>query len=85
VATIIGTIRVMETPEQIEELVSSKTQNHSNAVDSSREDEPKFDSAGFSIEDRMQGWDDYMANVDQDNQRYEDSHHCDDLDCNCSI
>jgi hypothetical protein len=36
------------------------------------EDEPKFDSAGFSIEDRMQDWD-------------EDSHHCDDLDCNCSI
>ena len=46
---------------------------------------PEYDSAGFSEADRMGSWDDYMASVDQDNQRYEDSHHCDDLDCNCSI
>ena len=45
----------------------------SKAIQSNQvEDEPKFDSAGFSIEDRMQDWD-------------EDYHHCDDLDCNCSI
>ena len=50
------------------------------------EDEgPEYDSAGFSVADRMEGWDDYIACTDQDNQRYEDSHHCDDLDCNCSI
>jgi hypothetical protein len=36
-------------------------------------DEPEFDSAGFSIADRF-GDDDE-----------EGSHHCDDLDCNCSF
>ena len=52
----------------------------------STEDEgPKYDSAGFSVADRMEDWDDYIACTDQDNQRYEDSHHCDNLDCNCSI
>jgi len=37
------------------------------------DDEPEFDSAGFSIADRF-GDDDE-----------EGSHHCDDLDCNCSF
>ena len=32
---------------------------------------PEYDSAGFSIADRM--------------QEEEQSHHCDDLSCNCSI
>ena len=32
---------------------------------------PEFDSAGFTASDRM--------------QEEEDSHHCDDLSCNCSI
>jgi hypothetical protein len=36
------------------------------------DDEPEFDSAGFSIADRF-GDDE------------EGSHHCDDLDCNCSF
>ena len=51
----------------------------------SEDEGPEFDSAGFSVADRMEDWDDYIACTDQDNQRYEDSHHCDDLDCNCSI
>jgi len=35
---------------------------------------PEYDSAGFSEADRRGSWDDYT-----------DSHHCDDLSCNCSI
>ena len=35
-------------------------------------DEPEFDSAGFSIADRFE-------------DEEEGSHHCDDLDCNCSF
>ena len=35
-------------------------------------DEPEFDSAGFSIADRF-------------GDEEEGSHHCDDLDCNCSF
>jgi hypothetical protein len=35
-------------------------------------DEPEFDSAGFSIADRL-----------EDDE--EGSHHCDDLDCNCGF
>ena len=35
---------------------------------------PEYDSAGFSEADRRGSWDDYT-----------ETHHCDDLDCNCSI
>lgn len=38
-------------------------------VESEEEVEPEFDSAGFSIADREED--------------PEQSHHCDDLDCNC--
>lgn len=39
------------------------------------EDEgPEFDSAGFSVADRF-----------DDDDEDESTHHCDDLDCNCSI
>ena len=36
------------------------------------DDEPEFDSAGFSIADRFEDTE-------------EDTHHCDDPGCNCSI
>ena len=36
------------------------------------DEEPEYDGAGFGEEDRMIE-DDYMASVDQDNQRYDDS------------
>jgi hypothetical protein len=57
--------------------------------------EPEFDSAGFSITDRFGDEDDDEWGDDQglesepDDEWFEDdeeeSHHCDDLDCNCSI
>ena len=37
-----------------------------------KENEPEFDSAGFSIADRFEDTE-------------EDTHHCDDPGCNCSI
>ena len=45
----------------------------SGIIKPASDDEPEFDSAGFSIADRF-GDDDE-----------EGSHHCDDLDCNCSF
>ena len=53
-----------------------ETMSHINAVlqQFELEDEgPEFDSAGFSIADRF------------DDNEDESTHHCDDLDCNCSI